>query len=119
MIRIRGTVGSTPVDLTVEMDAEDWARLGAQLPPSVTAPVAAPVAGTSAVSRNQADELLQTALGLVQNAGQVSGPQLLAQLEDLAQSTAAAKRVLVRLRHSPLISVHSGEQAPLYAWKGQ
>jgi hypothetical protein len=119
MIRIRGTVGTTPVDLTVEMDTEDWARLGAQLPLRDAEPVLAPADSTPPASRGQAEELLQTALGLVQIAGQVSGPQLLAQLEGLAGSTAAGKRVLVRLRHSPLISVHSGEQAPLYCWKGQ
>ena len=32
MVRIRGTIGDWPVDLTVEMDAEDWAQLAAHLP---------------------------------------------------------------------------------------
>lgn len=31
MLRIRGTVGEWPVDLTIEMDEGDWAQLGAQL----------------------------------------------------------------------------------------
>ena len=31
MLRIRGTVGDWPVDLTLELDEGDWARLGAQL----------------------------------------------------------------------------------------
>jgi hypothetical protein len=119
MIRIRGTVGTTPVDLTVEMDAEDWTRLAAQLPVSSAQPSVAPAAATPSAASGQADELLQTALGLVRSAGQISGPRLLAQLEDLTESTPAAKRVLVRLRHSPLVSVHSGEQAPLYCWKDQ
>ena len=31
MLRIRGSIGDWPVDLTLEMDDADWARLGAQL----------------------------------------------------------------------------------------
>jgi hypothetical protein len=31
MLRIRGTIGDWPVDLTLEMDDADWARLGAQV----------------------------------------------------------------------------------------
>ena len=31
MVRIRGTIGDWPVDLTVELDEGDWAKLGAQL----------------------------------------------------------------------------------------
>ena len=31
MLRIRGTVGDLPVDLTLELDDADWARLRAQL----------------------------------------------------------------------------------------
>jgi hypothetical protein len=29
MLRIRGSIGDWPVDLTLEMDDSDWARLGA------------------------------------------------------------------------------------------
>lgn len=113
MIRIRGSIGATPVDLTVEMDAEDWARLGAQLP--VTAE---PAASAPAAPRTQNDALWQTALSLVEQAGQVSGPQLLEQLEGLAGSTAAGKRLLVRLRHSSQVAVQAGDQAPVYCWVG-
>ncbi len=31
MLRIRGTIGDLPVDLTLELDDGDWARLRAQL----------------------------------------------------------------------------------------
>jgi len=31
MLRIRGTIGEWPVDLTLELDEGDWAQLGAQL----------------------------------------------------------------------------------------
>lgn len=114
MIRIRGSVGDTPVDLTVEMDAEDWVRLGGQLldggatPAAAAAPLTAP--------KGQDDALWQTALSLVEQAGQVTGPQLLAQLEGLAGGTAAGKRLLVRLRHSRQVAVKAGDQAPLYCW---
>ncbi|WPO99489.1 hypothetical protein SFA35_23295 [Pseudomonas sp. HR96] len=113
MIRIRGNIGETAVDLTVEMDADDWARLGAQLP--VTAE---PGPAVPAAPRNQNDALWQTALRLVEQAGQVSGPQLLEQLEGLAGSTAAGKRLLVRLRHSSQVAVQAGDQAPVYCWVG-
>ncbi|WP_213875495.1 hypothetical protein [Pseudomonas sp. dw_358] len=112
MIRIRGNVGAIAVDLTVEMDAEDWARLGAQLPVVAgEAQAAAPAA-----PRGQNDALWETALRLVQQAGQVSGPELLGQLEGLAGSTAAGKRLLVRLRHCSQVSVQAGDQAPVYCW---
>ena len=38
MMRIRGTIGELPVDLTLELDDSDWARLGVHLqaaPPAV------------------------------------------------------------------------------------
>jgi hypothetical protein len=38
MLRIRGTVGDLPVDLTLELDDNDWARLGSAL--STQAPIA-------------------------------------------------------------------------------
>ena len=31
MLRIRGSIGDWPVDLTLELDEGDWAQLGAQL----------------------------------------------------------------------------------------
>jgi len=31
MMRIRGTIGELPVDLTLELDDSDWARLGVHL----------------------------------------------------------------------------------------
>lgn len=114
MIRIRGSVGDLAVDLTVEMDAEDWARLGAQLPVVAVAPAVA----EPAAARGQTDALWQTALALVQQAGQVSGPELLGQLEGVAGSTAAGKRLLVRLRHCSQVSVQAGDQAPVYCWVG-
>lgn len=112
MLRIRGTVGDLPVDLTVELDAGDWAQLGAQLQ-ARAAPVAAP-AGTAQV--NQDDTLWQSAQDLLRKAGQLNGLELLDQLEGLAGSAAAGKRLLVRLRHSARVRVASGGDTPLYSW---
>ncbi|WP_085668099.1 MULTISPECIES: hypothetical protein [unclassified Pseudomonas] len=117
MLRIRGTVGDLPVDLTLELDESDWARLGAQFGVQVqtaqpqtaaAAPVAKPV--------NQDDALWQVARDLLRKAGQLSGPELLGQLEGLTGSAAAGKRLLVRLRHSADVKVASGGDTPLYSW---
>jgi len=113
MLRIRGTIGQWPVDLTLELDDSDWARLGAQLQVSVP-----PDAGATVAARpvSQDDALWRTARDLVRQAGQIDGPQLLGQLEGLAGSTAAAKRLLVRLRHCSEVKVVSGADSPLYSW---
>src|SRR3989344_5645606 len=83
MLRIRGNIGDWPVDLTLEMDDADWARLGAQLQvekTEVSAPAAKPL--------NRDDALWQVARDLLRKAGQLSGPDLLDQLEGLAGSAA-------------------------------
>lgn len=110
MLRIRGTVGDLPVDLTLELDDGDWARLGAQLQ-ATPVPAAAPVA---AVKQN--DDLWQNAQDLLRKAGQLSGLELLDQLEGLAGDAASGKRLLVRLRHSAQVKVSSGGDTPLYTW---
>ncbi|MEO8489208.1 hypothetical protein [Pseudomonas sp.] len=112
MLRIRGTVGDLPVDLTLELDDGDWARLGAQLKaaPVASEPAAAPV--------KQNDDLWQNAQDLLRNAGQLSGLELIDQLEGLAGDAASGKRLLVRLRHSSNVKVVSGGDTPLYSWIG-
>lgn len=114
MLRIKGRIGDWPVDLTLELDAEGWSELAARLPLSrdvKAAPEEVPVAG-------QADALWQTCLQLLQQAGQIEGPVLLAQLAALAGGEAAGKRLLVRLRHCPQVRVEPGEDAPIYHWTG-
>ncbi|KPY07172.1 hypothetical protein ALP73_02711 [Pseudomonas coronafaciens pv. garcae] len=113
MLRIRGTVGQWPVDLTLELDEGDWAQLGAQL--KAAAPDIS-VAEVESKPLGQDDRLWQVAQELLQKAGQMSGPDLLGQLEGLAGSTAAGKHLLVRLRHSANVKVESGGDAPLYSW---
>jgi len=115
MVRIRGSIGEWPVDLTLELDEADWdqlsARLGAPLQAVKTesgAPVAKPA--------SQDDALWQIARDLLRKAGQLSGPNLLEQLEGLTGSAAAGKRLLVRLRHSAQVKVVSGGDTPLYSW---
>lgn len=112
MLRIRGTVGDLPVDLTLELDDGDWARLGAQLQGAQVpnAPTAAPL--------KQNDDLWQNAQDLLRTAGQLNGLELLDQLEGLAGDAASGKRLLVRLRHSASVKVASGGDTPLYSWVG-
>ena len=110
MIRIRGHIGELPVDLSVELDDQDWAQLAQQLPSLASSEPPARSAGT--------DELWPAALELLQRAGQVEGPQLLAQLEALSGSAQAGKRLLVRLRHCQQVRVHSGADAPVFSWIG-
>lgn len=111
MVRIRGRVGDWPVDLTVELDAQDWAQLAQQMmPAAATREPAAVVAAT--------DALWQTTLDLLRQAGRIEGPQLLAQLAALAGSEAAGKRLLVRLRHCAQVRMETAADAPIYHWIG-
>lgn len=112
MIRIKGTIGDWPVDLTVELDEQDWARLGQHLAldaPDIPAPAPAP-----RVSQDEAVWL--NAQALLRDGGPVSGPQLLAQLDALAGGNGAGKRLLVRLRHCAQVKVENGGDAPVYSW---
>ena len=111
MVRIRGTIGDWPVDLTVELDEAEWVQLGGQLNVNAPAPVA--VAHKPA---NQDDAVWEATKDLLRQAGQMTGPQLLAQLQALTGSTGAGKRLLVRLRHSSEVKVVSGTDSPVYSW---
>ncbi|AHL74200.1 hypothetical protein CH92_03490 [Stutzerimonas stutzeri] len=111
MIRIRGHVGELPVDLSIEMDDHDWEQLARQLP---VVQAAQPQA--QAVGQATADTHWQAAQQLLREAGRVDGPQLLAELQALAGSAQAGKRLLVRLRHSTQVKIDSGADAPVYRW---
>ena len=117
MLRIRGTIGDLPVDLTLELDDGDWAKLGAQLQATPAAGAAAAAAAPVAPVKHN-DDLWQNAQDLLRNAGQLSGLELLDRLEGLAGDAAAGKRLLVRLRHSAKVKVSSGGDTPLYSWIG-
>lgn len=113
MVRIRGRIGDWPVDLTVELDAQDWAQLAARMPATPQAPAASPPA------QADQDAQWQTVLELLRQAGRIEGPQLLAQLAALAGGEAAGKRLLVRLRHCDQVRMESGTDAPVYCWVEQ
>ncbi|MBD1553064.1 hypothetical protein [Pseudomonas typographi] len=113
MIRIRGTIGQWPVDLSVELESVDWQRLAAQVTPAVAE---APAASTPRAGQD--DALWANALRLVEQAGRINGPALMEQLESLAGNATAAKRLLVRLRHCPQVRVLTQADAPLYCWQG-
>ncbi len=116
MVRIKGTIGAWPVDLTIELDEQDWAQLVAQLP----APLVSAAAQTAVpkAAPCQDDKQWQVVQHLVRSAGQIEGPALLSELQALTGSAGAAKRLLVRLRHSELIEVQAGADAPVYRWVG-
>lgn len=114
MIRIQGHIGEMPVELNVELDDEDWARLTTQLRQPLAGGLQAPPAGKAA----EHDGLWYSARQLLSEAGQMDGPQLLAELATLCGSTQAGKRLLVRLRHSAEVQVDSSEQAAVYRWIG-
>lgn len=113
MVRIRGRIGEWPVDLRVELEAQDWAQLAQHMPPNAV--IEPPVASTPQAS----DALWQTALELLRQAGRIEGPQLLGQLAGLAGSEAAGKRLLVRLRHCTQVRMETGAEAPIYHWVGE
>lgn len=114
-MRIRGHIGEWPVDLTIELGPEEWASLAGRTAEAV----AAPVSGAAPVMQARPDDTLWLAAkDLLRKAGEMEGPALLELLEGLAGSTAAGKRLLVRLRHSAEVKVESGADAPLYHWIG-
>ncbi|MFW3897155.1 hypothetical protein [Pseudomonas bharatica] len=113
-MRIRGHIGEWPVDLTIELGPEEWASLA-----RAGEPVATPVSSAAPVAQARPDDTLWLAAKeLLRKAGEMQGPALLELLEGLAGSTAAGKRLLVRLRHSAEVKVESGADAPVYHWIG-
>ncbi|HLA30211.1 MAG TPA: hypothetical protein VJ047_04185 [Pseudomonas sp.] len=113
MVRIRGRIGEWPVDLRVELEAQDWAQLAQQITPNLAVEPAAAPAGVAS------DALWQATLELLRQAGQIEGPQLLGQLAGLAGGEAAGKRLLVRLRHCDQVRMETGADAPIYHWVGE
>lgn len=115
-MRIRGHIGEWPVDLTIDLEPQELASLAGRLLEQGAAPVnaTAPVASQARADDSQ----WLAARDLLRNAGQLGGPELLGLLEGLAGSTAAGKRLLVRLRHSSEVKVESGADAPVYHWVG-
>mgnify|MGYP000890004333 FL=1 len=116
MVRIRGRIGDWPVDLTVELDPQDWAQLAAAVP---NLAAQSPAAVAPAPAQADQDGQWQTVLELLRRAGRIEGPQLLAQLAALAGGDVAGKRLLVRLRHCEQVRMETGADAPVYCWVGE
>ncbi len=111
MVRIRGKIGDWPVDLTLELDAQEWALLvekAGMEPPAAASKVAPPASAE--------DGRWQMAQDLLRQAQQMDGPQLLADLSALAGSAQAGKRLLVRLRHCEQVKLENGGETPIYRW---
>ncbi|MDN6856112.1 hypothetical protein QO207_05880 [Pseudomonas sp. CAN2814] len=115
MLRIKGTIGDWPVDLTVEMDDADWARLAQNLPAAAGAAPAS-VAAPAPVAGAPVDQLWLAAQDLLRRSGSSEGPQLLDELAALAGSSGAAKGLLVRLRHSPKVKIEVRDGVQLFNW---
>lgn len=113
-MRIRGTIGDWPVDLTLELDETEWQRLGVALQqPAARVPA---LAAEAVAPANPGDRLWQAARDLLRQAGSSEGPQLLDELAALAGSAGAAKGLLVRLRHSPNVRIEVRDGTQVFTW---
>ncbi|KTS78432.1 hypothetical protein NS274_06920 [Pseudomonas oryzihabitans] len=115
MVRIRGTIGSQPVDLTVELEEADWQRLAAALRSTEAATVAA---APASAPKSGGDMLWDQVVKLLSSAGRLSGPDILVALEKLTGNLGVAKQLLVRLRHSPQVRMERVGEAQFYIWQG-
>ena len=118
MVRIRGTIGSQPVDLTVELDDADWQRLAAALRPGGAPLPAVAVAAAPSGPKSGGDMLWDQVVKLLSQAGRLSGPDILVALEKLTGNLGVAKQLLVRLRHSPQVRMERVGEAQFYIWQG-
>lgn len=114
MVRIRGSIGDWPVDLTLELDAEDWRQLAQHVPPP---PLGEPqvAAARAPAPAAPVDRLWQTAQTCRAAAGG-SRPQLLAELEGFSGNAGAAKQLLVRLRHDARVKVEVVDGTQVFVW---
>ena len=118
-MRVQGQLGDLAIDLQISLEESEWARLAELLRGALPLAVdAAPVPSAVPMASPVTDRLWQTACQLLSEAGACEGPQLLADLQALAGSAEAGKRLLVRLRHSPQVRVEQREDVPWYSWLG-
>lgn len=108
MIRIRGQVGAWPVDLTLELDAADWQ----QLRRAVTLEAVEPAPQTPQPATDTAQ-----ALALIKAQQPIEGPALLEALSAMTGSSAAAKRLMLVLRHSEQVQITQHGQVTLWQLK--
>jgi len=118
-MRVQGQLGDVAIDLQINLEESEWARLAELLRGALPAATeAAPAPSVVPVASPVTDRLWQTACQLLREAGACEGPQLLADLQALAGSAEAGKRLLVRLRHSPQVRVEQRDDVPWYSWLG-
>lgn len=118
-MRVQGQLGDVAIDLQINLEESEWARLAELLRGALPLAVdAAPVPSAVPMASPVTDRLWLTACQLLREAGACEGPQLLADLQALAGSAEAGKRLLVRLRHSPQVRVEQREDVPWYSWLG-
>ena len=118
-MRVQGQLGDVAIDLQINLEESEWARLAELLRGALPLAVdAAPVPSAVPMASPVTDRLWQTACQLLSEAGACEGPQLLTDLQALAGSAEAGKRLLVRLRHSPQVRVEQREEVPWYSWLG-
>lgn len=114
MIRVRGRIGDWPVDLEIDLDAQDWSNLARSFE------VDGATAGSHQVAATPpADALWHSARERLRCAGKLDGPELLAELEALAGNALLAKRLLVRLRHCDEVKVEHRTDSACYHWIGE
>ena len=118
-MRVQGQLGDLAIDLQISLEESEWTRLAESLRGALPAATeTAPAPSVVPVVSPATDRLWQTACQLLSEAGACEGPQLLTDLQALAGSAEAGKRLLVRLRHSPQVRVEQQDEAPLYIWLG-
>ena len=117
-MRVQGQLGDVAIDLQISLEEGEWVRLAELLRGALPAAEVAPGPSAVPVVSPATDRLWQTACQLLREAGSCEGPQLLADLQALAGSAEAGKRLLVRLRHSPQVRVEQREDVPWYSWLG-
>jgi hypothetical protein len=113
-MRIHGRIGDWPVDLTVELNAQEWAHLAEGLAPIQRAP--AKEGSTPTQTRN--DPLWASVLALMEREQRIDGPRLLNELESLTGNVGAAKQLIVRLRHNANIRIEKAEESQVFVWTG-
>ena len=120
-MKIQGRIGDMPVELDVTFEPHEWAQLAACLTGQPLAPAAGSAPISVAEQAQQAvangDKLLTLALQVLAAHGECDGPTLRSELLALAGTDVEAKRLLVRLRHHPQVTLSEEGSAPIYRWQ--
>ena len=122
-MKIQGRIGDMPVELDVTFEPHEWAQFAAcltgQTPAVGSAASVAPISVAEQAQQAVAngDKLLTLALQVLAAHGECDGPTLRSELLALAGTDVEAKRLLVRLRHHPQVTLSEEGSAPIYRWQ--